>query len=236
MPRRQCPTPGAIFLSHAHIHSHGGPGEARTANRPARTLRGLRRGDRLLDAFEQPPLGSHLVTPRRGFAHHAIYVGGGNVIHYKSVARHFRRLPVEEVSLARFAQGREIWIRAHGEPRFDKTEVARRARSRLGEDRYRILSNNCEHFCEWCLRDEQRSYQVENLLALPRRLLPVGGNAIARLFPEYKRTLGRPRTPHIHSSRSRMFIFPRSIAAPLVALTVSGLIVLLDALSTLGAS
>jgi hypothetical protein len=32
-----------------------------------------------------------------------------------------------------------------------------------------------------------------------------------------------------------MFIFPRSIAAPLVALTVSALIVVLDALFTLGA-
>jgi hypothetical protein len=51
----------------------------------------------------------------------------------------------------------------------------------LGEDRYRILSNNCEHFCEWCLRDERRSYQVESLLALPRRLLRVSGDALARL-------------------------------------------------------
>jgi len=31
-----------------------------------------------------------------------------------------------------------------------------------------------------------------------------------------------------------MFIFPRSIAAPLVALTLSGLIVVLDALYTVG--
>lgn len=222
-------------MSHAHIHSHGGPRAARTANRPAPTLPGVDRGDRLLDALEQPPLGSHLVTPRRGFAHHGIYVGGGKVIHYKSVAHRLRRFPVEEVSLARFALGREIWIRAHGEPRFDNTEVARRARSRLGEDRYRILSNNCEHFCEWCLRDEHRSYQVESLLALPR-LLRVSGDALARPFPEQIRTLRRPPAPHVqHFSRSLMFIFRRSIAAPLVALTVSGLIVVLDALSTVGA-
>src|SRR5262249_18816111 len=58
------------------------------------------RGDRLLGALEQPLLGSHLVTPRRGFAHHGIFVGGGNVVHYKSVVRRLRRLPVEEVSLA----------------------------------------------------------------------------------------------------------------------------------------
>jgi hypothetical protein len=153
--------------------------------------RRLHRNDTLLGALERPPLGSHLVTPRRGFAHHGIYVGGGNVVHYKSVVRHLRRVPVEEVSLASFAQGRAIWVRAHGEPRFDGTEVTRRARSRLGENRYRIFSNNCEHFCGWCLRDEHRSDQVENLLALPRRLARVCGNAIAGLCAGVTRTLGR---------------------------------------------
>jgi hypothetical protein len=32
---------------------------------------------------------------------------------------------------------------------------------RLGEDRYSVLTNNCEHFCEWCVRGEHRSYQVD---------------------------------------------------------------------------
>jgi hypothetical protein len=38
-----------------------------------------------------------------------------------------------------------------------------RARSRLGEARYRALSNNCEHLCEWCIYGEHRSRQVEVL-------------------------------------------------------------------------
>jgi hypothetical protein len=58
----------------------------------------------------------------------------------------------------------------------------RRARSRLGENRYRLLRNNCEHFCEWCLQDEHRSYQVERLLSLPRRLPRVCDEALARLL------------------------------------------------------
>jgi hypothetical protein len=44
-------------------------------------------------------------------------------------------------------------------------EIVRRARSRLGENRYRFLSNNCEHFSEWCVNGEHRSPQVECLLA-----------------------------------------------------------------------
>jgi hypothetical protein len=32
-----------------------------------------------------------------------------------------------------------------------------RARSRAGENCYRLLTNNnCEHFCEWCLRGKAR--------------------------------------------------------------------------------
>ena len=178
-------------MPRAQTHSHGGPRDARKSKRQPGTFRRLQRDDTLLGALERPPLGSHLVTPRRGFAHHGIYVGGGNVVHYKSVVRHLRRVPVEEVSLTSFAQGRDIWVRAHGEPRFDGTEVTRRARSRLGENRYRIFSNNCEHFCEWCLRDEHRSDQVENLLSLPRRLARVCGNAMAGLFAGHTRTLGR---------------------------------------------
>ena len=55
---------------------------------------------------------------------------------------------------------------------FRAGEVIRRARSRVGEDCYRLLTNNCEHFCEWCLRGEHRSYQVEALLARLRVLYP----------------------------------------------------------------
>lgn len=174
----------AVTVTRTDEHPHRGPRSARRADQRHRTLRGLCRSDRLLAPGEEPPLGSHLVTPRPGFVHHGIYVGRGKVIHYRSMVRRFFRGPVEEVSLARFAQERLIWVRSQSAPRFDTNEVARRARSRLGEDRYRLLSNNCEHFCEWCLRNEHRSYQVERLLMLPRRLTRVLGDAIARLPPE----------------------------------------------------
>jgi hypothetical protein len=58
-----------------------------------------------------------------------------------------------------------VWVKAHAPSNFECPEVIQRARSRVGEDCYRLLTNNCEHFCEWCLRGEHRSYQVEALLA-----------------------------------------------------------------------
>jgi Lecithin retinol acyltransferase len=66
----------------------------------------------------------------------------------------------------RFSRGRPIWVRIGEFGWKSRPEIARRARSRLGENRYHILTNNCEHFCEWCVRGEHRSYQVDALLGL----------------------------------------------------------------------
>ena len=118
-----------------------------------------------------PPLGAHLCTPRFGYLHHGIYVGGGYVVHYAGYVHGFRRGPVEEVELARFRDGRSLWTAPNTKSILDRREVVCRARSRIGESRYRLLANNCEHFCEWCLNGEQRSYQVEALLAWRRRAL-----------------------------------------------------------------
>ncbi len=127
---------------------------------------------------DEPPLAAHLVTARILYTHHGIYVGGGCVIHYAGLAYGLRRGPVERVSLERFANGRPVRIRPDAR-RFDRREVVARARSRLGECRYRILTNNCEHFCTWALRDECDSRQVERLRAAPHALLQALG-AFAR--------------------------------------------------------
>jgi Lecithin retinol acyltransferase len=129
------------------------------------SCRGLRACDRPLDPKREPPLGAHMVTPRRGYTHHGIYVGEGKVIQYGGLSWGLRRGPVEEVSLAQFSQGRPVWVRVVGAHWFDRHEVVRRARLRLGEDRYSVLTNNCEHFCEWCVRGQHRSYQVDDRMA-----------------------------------------------------------------------
>lgn len=108
--------------------------------------------------------------PRWGFAHHGIYTGDGCVVHYGALLYDLVRRPVEEVPLAAFAQGRSVFLIRHAETCRNPAEVVRFARSRLGENRYSIWTNNCEHFCEWCLHGEPRSFQVEDALDLPRRI------------------------------------------------------------------
>ena len=127
--------------------------------------------ERPLVSERELPLASHVITPRRGYLHHGIYVGDGQVVHYAGLAYGLRRGPVEEVSLSRFTRGHPVWVRFSRPSNFDCLEIIRRARSRVGEDSYRLLSNNCEHFCEWRLHGENRSYQVEAWLAQPGRAL-----------------------------------------------------------------
>jgi hypothetical protein len=129
---------------------------------------GPRRKARLLVAGAEPALGAHVITPWFGFWHHGIYAGDGNVVHYGALIYDIIRKPVEEVTLERFAGGRQVFVVEHNEKTLHAAEILRRARSRLGESRYRLLTNNCEHFCEWALHGEARSFQVDVALAFPR--------------------------------------------------------------------
>jgi hypothetical protein len=78
------------------------------------------------------------------------------------------RGPVEEVTIACFAAGSEVWIEPGDRPGYADRQVAERARTRLGENRYRLLTNDCEHFCAWCLDGESRSEQGRACLTYPR--------------------------------------------------------------------
>ncbi len=113
--------------------------------------------------------GCHLVTHRRGYDHHGIYLGNGRVIHYAGRMRYPEGL-VEEVTVAEFCRGRALAVAGMAAPSFDAEEIVRRARSRLGEQGYRVLSNNCEHFCSWCIDGQSRSPQVDRWMTLPRRV------------------------------------------------------------------
>jgi Lecithin retinol acyltransferase len=135
--------------------------------------------ERPLAPGEEPPLGAHLVSPRRFYTHHGVYVGAGRVVHYAGLSSTLHAGPVEEVSLEHFGAGRPISVRVDPAFPFDSEQVVQRALSRLGEQRYRVLTNNCEHFCEWCVRGHSRSRQVEAWL--PRRSTALARNVIARL-------------------------------------------------------
>ena len=119
----------------------------------------------------EPRPGAHLKSARRGYSHHGVYVGHGRVVHYSGLSGAWQCGPVEEVSLLRFANGHEVRIVDHHDPAYSPEEIVRRARSRLGENDYRLLTNNCEHFCNWCCCGVSLSAQVARPFGLPFRVL-----------------------------------------------------------------
>jgi len=115
--------------------------------------------------------GTHLVTPRRWYRHHGIYIGNGQVVHYAGFKSLLRRGPVECATLDAFADGHGIEVATAQHARYSGADVVRRATSRLGEDTYHLLHNNCEHFCNWCVHGTPTSSQVERLAHDPLRAL-----------------------------------------------------------------
>ncbi|WER49849.1 lecithin retinol acyltransferase family protein [Cupriavidus sp. WKF15] len=113
------------------------------------------------DADTDLAIGAHLVADRLWYTHHGVYAGAGKVVHYAGLSRSLRRGPVHEVTLAEFAHGHPLWVRQSPGAMFAGVEAVQRAYSRIGEDRYRLISNNCEHFCMWCLYGESRSEQID---------------------------------------------------------------------------
>lgn len=129
------------------------------------------------------PLGAHLTSPRRGYLHHGVYAGNGRVIHYGGFNRFLSSRPVEEVSLDEFTLGRGLTVKAWVAPKFAGEQAVERARTRMGENRYRLLSNNCEHFAEWCIGGRSHSPQVETWTRIFR-------NAAARFSRSQARRSG----------------------------------------------
>lgn len=123
--------------------------------------------------FDNHLIGAHVVAPRTGYTHHGIYVGDGRVVHYSGLADGLSSGPVNEVSFDEFAGGAEVEVAIHPRRKFTPEEVVRRARSRIGEALYCIATNNCEHFCNWCIEDKHHSPQVR------RAAIGIGGTALA---------------------------------------------------------
>jgi hypothetical protein len=125
---------------------------------------------RLGQEVEQLPIGAHLVSPRRFYMHHGIYLGCGEVAHYSGFSSSLKAGPVEITDLAGFASGKPVWLmRERG--KFSNDEIVKRARSRVGESQYKLLSNNCEHFCSWCINGKSYSAQICTYVHCPRFML-----------------------------------------------------------------
>ena len=117
----------------------------------------------------------HLQVPRQHglFHHHGIDLGDGTVAHYLE-GREILRSSIDE-----FRQEQPITVIEH-DAASAKGVTLRRAMSRIGEQNYNLLFNNCEHFATWCKTGRHRSGQIESALERARHWSGLMPSALMR--------------------------------------------------------
>jgi hypothetical protein len=94
------------------------------------------------------------------YKHYGIDCGDGTVIHYRKPSE-----VIEQTSLATFSRGNPVYVAEYSEGfGYIPDVVVERAKSRLREQEYNLLSNNCEHFASWCKTGISDSKQIRNYL------------------------------------------------------------------------
>ena len=114
------------------------------------------------------------------YKHYGIDCGDGTVIHYRKPSE-----VIEQTSMETFSQGKPVYVAEYTDGfAYIPDVVVERAKSRLGEHDYNLLSNNCEHFACWCKTGISDSKQVRNYLPAITTL------DISQLYEPIKQAIG----------------------------------------------
>ncbi len=103
------------------------------------------------------------------YEHHGIDCGEDGIVHYYKGGE----VPtVTNTPKDLFARGGRIFVKPRSLA-FLPHIVVQRAKSRLGEQRYDLLTNNCEHFANWCTTGRSDCEQLAGFgLQIDRYNLP----------------------------------------------------------------
>lgn len=106
------------------------------------------------------------------YTHYGVYVetpDGSHVIHYtgENGPQDFNGM-IRETPISVFLNGaKEYRVCKFNSEQYrtiySGEETVERARSKLGQHGYNVLTNNCEHFAVWCKTGEKESSQVRDL-------------------------------------------------------------------------
>ena len=86
---------------------------------------------------------------------------------------------IRVVTFAGFARGSTTSVRNPDATAAERAEIVARAASRIGEHRYSLIGNNCEHFANWCATGAAVSHQV---LAVAQQVIAFIGAMLRAAF------------------------------------------------------
>ena len=116
--------------------------------------------------------GDHVYVDRGLYTHHGIYTGNGKVIHSAGFTEG-NSGKIEVVSIRDFSDGDKVLVKNHDYKTYSRDEVVKRAMSKIGEDEYDLLGNNCEHFAYWSISGVKKSDQALIAMAVGMVATPV---------------------------------------------------------------
>jgi len=130
--------------------------------------------------------GDRLATDRRlasygpAYLHYGIDLGDGTVAHARP--HRFDRLwaggGVVRTTLAEFAKGEAVRVVHEPAALFSSEEVAQRAEEHVGREGYSPMTDNCEHFTNWCAPGQCHSRQIDIIAARVGRMAGKASAAI----------------------------------------------------------
>jgi hypothetical protein len=86
------------------------------------------------------------------------------------------------VSFDDFARGRPTQVRNPAAGPAERARAVERAASRVGEHRYSLTGNNCEHFANWCATGIAVSHQVAAVVKVAAQLVFAAAWALMAAF------------------------------------------------------
>lgn len=158
------------------------------------------------------PLGSVLRSFRGFYYHYGVYVGRGRVVHFAAIGKNEldpATADIVETTFVKFAKGDPVAVDTQEKATFESEEIVRRAQSAVHTKKgtYNLVTNNCEHFANWCRCGKLVSHQqevvdkvVDALLAsypmlkgFKDAILQASHDAKASLYGEPKKKLSRTK-------------------------------------------
>lgn len=106
-------------------------------------------------------IADHIYIDCGTYTHHGIDCGDGTAIHY--TGERLRGI-ITRTTIAEFASGKQIFVKKYNTYEMPELVITR-AESRLGENKYCLIFNNCEHFASWCKTGKNESEQVNRAAA-----------------------------------------------------------------------
>lgn len=130
--------------------------------------------------MKEPYIGAHIRVQIQSIYHHGIYIGNDEVIQFGLLNDMLK--PKEEVkvlvsSIEEFLQGGFLEVRVFDRKerkiKNDDLKIVEIAKSKLGEDGYDIVHNNCEHFANFCIFNKKESKQIDDIRSEIRKKLGI---------------------------------------------------------------